>query len=265
MKHLLAFLICSLTLITAQEGEYGFRGYLETNSQTKGRIGADLEDGYTYHTYSFTVPEGIGTVNITLESLDADLDLAVHRGSSIPNYNGADFFDNADSKVHTYTLTNAVPESVYNVEVINQTKEVSSYLLSLEASQSTQGNTAPALLKSKKIGVLTPELQVQGFITESEDPEFSLYHTYIVDVPENSQELTIELTSTQGIDIAIKYGNDLSSYQSQDDGGDWLQADFNRNPSSTLTVTNPEPGFWYIDVIHSDTGNRRYTIKTSLQ
>ena len=151
MKYLFAFLICFFTLIYAQEGEYGFWGYLEVNSQTKGRIGADLEDGYTYHTYSFTVPEGTGTVNITLESLDSDLDLAIHRGSSIRDYNEADFFDGSDSIIHNYSLTNAVPESIYNVAVVNQTKEVSSYLLTLEASQSAQGNTGPTLLESKKI------------------------------------------------------------------------------------------------------------------
>jgi len=257
----------SLSLALTQEGEYGFWGQLTIDSQIKGRIGVDLEGEITYHTYSFTTPKDISSISIQLESLDAPLTLAIKQGSSFYSLDDADYVDNRNATTHSYDLTNLMPNSIYNIAVVNESPVVSSYILTLEPAgfQAAQESLVMQRLASQKIGVLTPGLLVNGIITASEDPDLAQYHTYIVDVPEGTKELFVVASSTQDIDLALKYGSDIRSYQSQEEGGDWLKADFTDNDTVTLRVTDPQIGFWYIDVIHSDEGERVYAIEVSLR
>jgi len=264
VRWLLFFLVSFLSFAITQEGEYGFRGQVNTNTEIIGIIGANLDGDYTHHSYSFTAPEGIGMLEINLESQQGQLGLAVQRGQNFTTISNADSFESQERKQQSYSLKNLMPNTIYNIVIVNESKRVHRYTLTVEELESPQASLSTAALESTKIGVLTPNLVIAGLIDRSEDAEFASYHTYIVDVPEGSTLLKLSLSSDFDLDMAVKYGRDLQSYATKEEGGDWLEADFSEAKGATLTFTNPQAGFWYLDVIHSSAGERPYTISAQI-
>ncbi len=76
----------------------------------------------------------------------------------------------------------------------------------------------------------------------------SSYHTYTVEVPEGTEQLVVEMTAEDDLDLGIKQGEPIEQYGV---GADWDLGDDTLEPSATLTVQDPEAGIWYIDVINS--------------
>jgi len=73
------------------------------------------------------------------------------------------------------------------------------------------------------------------------------YHTYGVQVPEGLGELIIELKADFDVDIAIKYGAEVESWN---DTGDWDYRDISEAYGGSFSILNPRAGVWYVDVIY---------------
>lgn len=264
-KIFTTLILLGLSFSLAQEGEYGFQTNIDVNTQLNAQIGADLDGGITYHTYSFTVPEGISSVTMTATGENGDIDLAFQVGSGISSYDEADFFEETEDTEHSYTLTNAMPNTIYNVEVLNQTAAVINYSLSLSATEGAQAELALASLQDITIGVLSPDHLVKGLLEGTDDPEFSSYHTYIVHVPEGARELIVEMKGQKDLDLAMKFGSDIVGYEAQDEGGDWEHGNFSSKRNATLKVDAPAAGFWYVDVVNSKDNASSYSIEAKVR
>ncbi len=88
--------------------------------------------------------------------------------------------------------------------------------------------------------------------------EYINYHTYRVDVPAGKETLIIELMADSDLDIAVKYGSDITSFA---DDGDWEYRDITEAHGARFEISLPTPGTWYIDVIYYyPTGTGNYTL-----
>lgn len=88
--------------------------------------------------------------------------------------------------------------------------------------------------------------------------EYINYHTYRVEVPSGKETLIIELMADADLDIAVKYGSDISGFG---DNGDWEYRDITEAHGGKFEIALPTPGVWYIDVIYYyPTGVGNYTL-----
>lgn len=76
----------------------------------------------------------------------------------------------------------------------------------------------------------------------------SSYHTYIIEVDENTSSLVVTMEAEDDLDLGLKHAEPIESYG---DEADWDLGDNSVSNSATLRVDNPAPGKWYIDVINS--------------
>ena len=265
-KFILVTSLWLVGLALAQTELFGFQGIIALDSEVSANLPVDTVDGYTtYHTYSFTVPEGIGEVVVTLNGNGADVDLALNAGAEISSYDDADYTDASEDSEHSYTLSAPMPNTIYNVEVINQTDTPADYTLSLTGAAGTNGELSVREAANVTVGMLAPGQVIEGSLPFSDDPEFSSYHTYIVVVPEGASELVLESKGQRDLDLAVKFGADISDYETKENGGDWDYGDFRKKNNSKITVPNPQAGFWYIDVVNARDKDSTYTIEATLK
>lgn len=73
------------------------------------------------------------------------------------------------------------------------------------------------------------------------------YHTYTIEVPAGTEKLVIELTGDFDVDIAVKYGSEITTWA---DDGDWEYRDISETYGGKFEISLPTPGIWYVDVIN---------------
>lgn len=98
------------------------------------------------------------------------------------------------------------------------------------------------------IGRLRIGQAAEGGLAGLGQDEGSAFHTYTVEVPPGTGELTIKMTAAADLDLAVKHGTPIQEYGQS---SDWDLGDNSRNSSATLRVKNPQPGTWYVDIINS--------------
>jgi S1-C subfamily serine protease len=86
------------------------------------------------------------------------------------------------------------------------------------------------------------------------------FHTYVVDVPQGTARLTVEMTADVDLDLFLKFGSEIVALG---DAGDWHYRDIDPAPAATFTIPAPAPGRWYVDVvwIGGGDGAARYTLR----
>ena len=99
------------------------------------------------------------------------------------------------------------------------------------------------------VGTISLGSAVDGVIAGLED--YLNYHTYLVEVPPATATMTIVLESDFDLDIAVKYGSEVTAWYGD---GDWEYADLTEASGGTFEVALPTPGVWYIDVIYPYSG-----------
>lgn len=88
------------------------------------------------------------------------------------------------------------------------------------------------------------------------------YHTYTVDIPAGVGQLIIEIDGLgNDIDLAVRFGAEITSYQEPD--ADFDFADFSEEPNPSYVLDNPSPGVLYLDVINLVDRDATYTITVS--
>lgn len=106
------------------------------------------------------------------------------------------------------------------------------------------------------VGPITIGQSVEGAIGGS--PDGANFHTYVVEVPAGTLTLVIELNADADVDLAAKYGSDITSWA---DDGDWEYRDITEASGARFEIAMPTPGTWYIDVIdYYDSGVANYSL-----
>lgn len=84
------------------------------------------------------------------------------------------------------------------------------------------------------------------------------FHTYTIEVPPGTPTLTITLTGDADVDLAAKFGSEISSWA---DGADWEYRDITEEKGASFVISLPTPGTWYVDVIYYyETGVANYSL-----
>ncbi len=73
------------------------------------------------------------------------------------------------------------------------------------------------------------------------------YHTYTFHVPAGTEKIVIDLSADFDVDIAVKYGSDVTTWA---DDGDWEYRDISETYGGKFEISLPTPGVWYVDVIN---------------
>ncbi len=78
-----------------------------------------------------------------------------------------------------------------------------------------------------------------------------VYHTYTTSVGPNTGQITIRVDGGGlDVDMAVKAGSEIESYDPVDEGGDYDFLDTSPGTEASYTYTNPDPGIIYIDVMN---------------
>lgn len=90
-------------------------------------------------------------------------------------------------------------------------------------------------------------IPIGGFVTgRLAGSSGATYHTYVVDVPPGTAQVTLVMQADADLDLFVKHGSDIVDWG---ETGDWDQRDVDVAPFATLILTAPRPGPWYVDVV----------------
>jgi serine protease Do len=224
------------------------------------------DQGYTYHGYVVEVPPGVGTLYVAVYGGGADLDLAVKVGAPIENYDDVDHLDTTELPDPTYSIV-APPAGPVYIDVLNLLESAANYEILVTADNSGGqanplgdggqanplgggGQTAgPLQAPSTEPGTVGElALGQQGFGDLTGLDGAASYHTYIVNVPAGVSTLTIRMDASDDLDMAVKFGSEIFTYE---DGGDFDFINNELDNFAEFVISNPQPGFWYVDVFNA--------------
>lgn len=230
-------------------GEYGA---VALGSSARGVIAAAPAEDLIFHGYSVEVPTGLAALTISVNGDDADLDLAVRLGAPISSYDEVDYLDVSTERNPSYTVQNPPAGTVY-FDVINLQSSPADYLVSVTGAATANPLAPPPLsvsaTGSTTVGAILLGQTATGKLQGAADA--ATYHTFYLDVPAGTPRLVISLAADADLDLAVKYGAEISSYRDQADGGDWDYRDNSASWSAEFTIDNPSAGRWYIDVFNA--------------
>lgn len=220
----------------------------------------------SYHTYTVTVPAGTAELSILVTS-DDDVNLAVKAGAEIIDYTpperggDADFLDFGPGTSPSYRYLDPPAGPVY-VDVVNPLERPLGYTVTATLVAAAAADAAPTGAALK--GAIAPGERLAGNLLAS--PEDANYHTYTIDVPPGSAQLTVTLTAESDLDLALKFGAEIESYADPGGGGDADYLDKSAATTTTLVIPQPSPGRWYIDVFEllPDSGAHPYSLEATI-
>lgn len=121
-------------------------------------------------------------------------------------------------------------------------------LLVAGAKGLAQAEVVAGTVDSAVIGLLPIGAVARGSLAGS--AQGTSYHTYILDVPVGTGRLTLLLDADADLDLAVRYGAEITSYDERGQGGDWDFRDVGTANPATLVLENPGAGRWYVDVFN---------------
>ncbi|MEZ4606174.1 MAG: hypothetical protein R2865_05035 [Deinococcales bacterium] len=200
-----------------------------------------------YHSYQLDIPEGLTALEIELDGGLNDLDLAVKLNQPIENYDEVDFVDTTQDTKTTYRLESPVAGVLY-IDVINALEEDAAYRLSARAE-----GISPSTPESSPIDQDFPSLNLgetlEGSLAGIVDGA-QLSDLYL-QPRQKPQGFIVTLEADGDLDLVIKHGSEIESYNEQEEGGDWDYRDMSEANNARLRVDAPKPGLWYIDVVNA--------------
>lgn len=101
---------------------------------------------------------------------------------------------------------------------------------------------------SGSYGELAPGETREGVLAPATDDAL-VYHTYTVTVPAGLTRLTVAVDGMgNDIDLALKFGSEITSYH--ETNGDFDRLDFSAEPNPGFSLEDPAAGILYIDVVN---------------
>lgn len=259
--------------------ESGFKGTLELGESVSGVTGAASDDFVNFHTYALYIPPGVEELKIELDA-PGDLDLAWKFGSVITSYaDDADHVDLSDAHGGTYYVENPAAGPLF-IDVINFHLQGFAYDLSVRASGGEDvalvngwpevtpaAGTWPEAVPFATVGRLAVGTTETGNLLNDDSLAGLSFHTWLFDVPAGTERFSVLLESPGPLSLALKNGDYITAYGRQDDGGDWDYWAWGQEgvPQLGLTVTAPEAGTWYLDVVNDEgLPEGRYNLRLDL-
>ena len=259
-------------------GEFGALTFGQITSGTIAPV--DAEQGFTYHGYVVDVPAGASRVLIAVYAGGIDLDLAVRVGAPIEDYDNVDHLDTTEAPDPSYTVESPPAGPIY-IDVLNLLDGAVDYEILVTAEGAEGGNPLGGNTGNPLTGQTDGPLQApftdSGIVGDLAFGQQGLgllfgiegsasYHTYIVNVPAGVTNMVIEMEADADLDLAVKFGSEILSYEEKP-AGDWDYLDQELVNFAMFVISNPQPGPWYIDVHNAlgpeVTGN--YTLLVTAQ
>ncbi len=145
--------------------------------------------------------------------------------------------------------------NVPNVQRADNVEPSSGQIDSQGSSQTTQDSP------NGNYGSIALNSEVSNIIAARTEESIS-YHTYVLSVPQGVPQVTIDVTAGgHDMDLAIKLGSEITSYN--DEEGDFDFKDFTEELNPSHTINSPQSGDYYIDVVNLVDVAANYTLKTS--
>ncbi len=228
----------------------GSYGAITLGSSISGAIANKTgEETFVFHSYTVEVPAGLEQLTISVDGGGRDVDMAVKAGSEILDYNDVDYLDDSTATSASYTYNNPSAGTIY-IDVVNLLEQPINYTVSVTATGTNVPSTIVAnTTASSTIGTIQIGGSASGSLAGIS--EAVSYHTYILDVPSGTPRITISMNADMDLDLAVKFGSEISSYNDQDNGGDWTYRDNSLSNSAQFVIDNPQAGRWYIDVFNT--------------
>lgn len=259
--------------------ESGFKGTLELGDTVSGVTGAASDEFVNFHTYALYIPPGVEELEIELSAL-GDLDLAWKSGSVITDYSDdADFTDLSEAHGGTYYVDNPAVGPLF-IDVINFYPQGFAYDLSVRASGGEDvalvngwpevtpaAGAWPEAVPFATVGRLEAGTAETGNLLSDDSLSGLSFHTWLFDVPAGTEQFSVVLESPEPLSLALKSGGAITTYGRQDDGGDWDYWAWGQEgvPQVRLSVTKPEAGTWYLDVVNDEgLSEGRYNLRLEL-
>jgi hypothetical protein len=121
--------------------------------------------------------------------------------------------------------------------------------------------TAPSA-EAGNVGALALEGVAQGALAAVSGGV--AYHTYWIDVPAGLASWTLTLDADIDLDIAVKFGSEITTYVEPAEGGDWDYRDIDTRNPTTVVIERPQAGRWYVDVFNALQPGARGNYRLSL-
>ncbi|MBW6454250.1 MAG: hypothetical protein K0A98_00050 [Trueperaceae bacterium] len=102
---------------------------------------------------------------------------------------------------------------------------------------------------SAVVGALASDGTAQGTLVA--EAGGVVFHTYWVEVPAGVARWTLTLDAETDLDLALKFGSEIGSYDDRDRGGDWDFRDWETLNPTVIVVEAPRAGRWYVDVFNA--------------
>ncbi len=234
-------------------GRYGALPLNDSISSTL--IAKPVQSSLAYHTYFVEVPPNTESLTVTLGAVTGSPRLAINAGAEIDDYDAVDFIDLVSEEGSSHTLTYPQPTTLF-IDVFNLQDSPASYALSVTATLYDPTTLVAPNRPGVVVGAIRSGQQATGTLVSREG--IASYHTYFVEVPEGTAQLTVRLEADNDLDLALKHGALIEDYSAE--GTDYLDQSY--DPGAEFVVDEPTPGFWYIDVSNglAPGASGRYTL-----
>ncbi len=226
-------------------------------------VSAEIGDPRWERCYWVELPEGLSSATFHLDGLSANLDLSIGYGYvEVLQYVFGEFWSSRESGTTPEALVveNPAPGPYYIKVGTAGPKDPSAFSLSVTTEPAMTAGVTGAPLPGHE--VCEPPAQeialdgsVQGELTDRGDGPHSRDY-YCVQLPENLSSVTIDLSGlTSFLEIFVRH----------DQPAQWMDRG-RQGDTRTVTIEDPAPGPYYIDVAAAVTGTSSpYTLTVSGQ
>jgi len=226
-------------------------------------VDSEIADPRWEMCYWVEIPQGLASATFHLEGLQADLNLNVGYGYvEVLQYVFGEYWSSRENGTtpEALVIDHPVPGPYFIKVGIAGPKEPSSFALSVTTSPETTADVTGAALPSPdRCGGPAQELALgeaaQGELADRSDgPRMRAY--YCVMLPTGLDSVTIDLSGLTGF---------LEIFVRHDVPAQWMDRD-RQGDSRSVTIDDPQPGPYYIDVAVAVTGSGSpYTLTVSGQ
>lgn len=216
------------------------------------------EDFLNYHTYLIVVPEGLDELRVLVDA-DDDVDIALKYGDEIDDWaddGNWDYLDTSYDFGGEFVVQNP-PAGDWFLDVFTYYEDgTNTYTVSvggtgdpIPAAPASAPAGTPVECMNCEVGELPLGGSRSGTLTRGDETQTPPYHTYTVDVPPDTEALTISASGNDAFDFVVGQGEPITSWASD---GNWLYRTNDITQSGPATFINPVPGTWYVDVLVLD-------------
>lgn len=118
----------------------------------------------------------------------------------------------------------------------------------LGTASESAGSTTPAqtCVDYCSYGIIGVNDAASATIVYPKENPAPSFHTYTVEVPPGTPEVTFSVFGDGDIDLFVNYSEEIDNW---DEAGSWIFRDTTEDWGGMVTIPNPSPGYWFVDVV----------------